>query len=120
MDTMNLLTRHYGVTFVLSTATQPALNSREGFGWTFRGLDGVHEIMTDPMRCIVTYTGEVEMPLDFHARQGWEEIAIELIPHESCLLSSIPDVTVENCTAHARRDDPFVGCHVWRAPIASY
>ena len=42
---MNLLTKYYGVTFVLSTATQPALNSREGFGWRFKGLDGVREIM---------------------------------------------------------------------------
>ena len=86
MDTMNLLARYYGVTFVLSTATQPALNSREGFGWTFRGLDGVREIMTDPdalYRDLTRVT--VEIPLDFHARRGWDEIAAELIPQESVL-----------------------------------
>jgi CRISPR-associated endonuclease/helicase Cas3 len=86
MDTMNLLTRHYGVTFVLATATQPALNSREGFGWTFRGLDGVREIMNDPdalYRDLTRVT--VEIPLDFHARRGWDEIAAELIPQESVL-----------------------------------
>ena len=86
MDTMNLLSRHYGVTFVLSTATQPALNSREGFGWTFRGLDGVREIMTDPdalYRDLTRVT--VEIPLDFQARRGWDEIAAEIIPHESVL-----------------------------------
>ena len=86
MDTINLLAQHYGVTFVLSTATQPALNSREGFGWTFRGLDGVREIMTDPdalYRDLARVT--VEMPLDFHARRGWDEIAAELITHESVL-----------------------------------
>lgn len=86
MDTMNLLARHYGVTFVLSTATQPALNSREGFGWAFRGLDGVCEIMTDPDTLYRDLTRvKVEMPLDFHARRAWEEIAAEIIHHESVL-----------------------------------
>lgn len=86
LDTINLLTQHYGVTFVLSTATQPALNSREGFGWTFRGLNGVHEIMGDPdalYRDLDRVT--VEMPPDFHARRGWEEIAAELTICDSVL-----------------------------------
>ena len=86
LDTINLLTQHYGVTFVLSTATQPALNSREGFGWTFRGLNGVHEIMADPdalYRDLERVT--VEMPADFHARRGWEEIAAELTTYDSVL-----------------------------------
>lgn len=85
MDTINLLARYYGVTVVL-TATQPALNSRDGFGWTFRGLDDVREIMTDPdtlYRDLNRVT--VEMPPDFHVRRGWEEILIELIAHESVL-----------------------------------
>lgn len=86
LDTINLLARHYGVTFVLSTATQPALNSREGFGWTFRGLNGVHEIMTNPdalYRELERVT--IEVPVDFHARRGWEEVAAELTTHESVL-----------------------------------
>ncbi len=86
LETINLLARHYKVTFVLSTATQPALNSRNGFGWTFKGLDDVREIMADPdalYRDLTRVT--VEMPLDFHARRGWEEIAAEIILHESVL-----------------------------------
>ena len=86
LDIMNLLAQHYGVTFVLSTATQPALNSREGFGWTFRGLNGVHEIMADPdalYRDLERVT--VEMPADFHARREWDEVAVELTTHESVL-----------------------------------
>ena len=86
MSTINLLAQYYGVTFVLSTATQPALNSREGFGWTFRGLDGVREIMADPdalYRDLKRVT--VEMPLDFHARRRWEDIATELKAHGSVL-----------------------------------
>lgn len=86
VDTINLLTQHYGVTFVLSTATQPALNSREGFGWTFRGLDGVREIMTDPdalYRDLNRVT--VEMPPDFHTRREWEDLVAELTAHDSVL-----------------------------------
>ena len=86
MDTINLLARHYGVTFVLSTATQPALNSRDGFGWTFRGLESVREIMADPdALCRDLNRVTVEIPPDFHARRGWEEILTELITHESVL-----------------------------------
>lgn len=86
LNTINLLTRHYGVTFVISTATQPALNSRKGFGWTFKGLDGVREIMTDPDALYQDLERvTVDMPCDLHARRGWEEIAAEIIPHESVL-----------------------------------
>ena len=48
LDVMNLLVRHYGVTFVLSTATQPALGTLQTFQRTIRGLDHVHEIIDDP------------------------------------------------------------------------
>lgn len=86
MDTINLLARHYGVTFVLSTATQPALHSRQGFGWTFKGLNDVREIINNPdalYRDLARVT--VETPSDFHARRGWEEIAGELRTYESVL-----------------------------------
>ena len=48
LDVMNLLVRHYGVTFVLSTATQPALGTLQTFQRTIRGLDHVPEIIDDP------------------------------------------------------------------------
>lgn len=87
MDTINLLVRHYGVTFVLSTATQPALNSREGFGWTFSGLDDVREIMENPDALYHDLTRvTVEIPPDLHVRRGWAEIAGELRGHQSVLV----------------------------------
>lgn len=86
LTAMNLLAQHYGVTFVLSTATQPALNSRSGFGWTFKGLDGMHEIVSDPdslYRDLERVT--VELPEDLHQTQSWDEIAERMQRHESVL-----------------------------------
>lgn len=86
LKVMNLLAQNYGVTFVLSTATQPALNSRSGFGWTFHGLNGVREIVGEPdalyrdLERVV-----VEMPQDLHQTQTWDEIAERIQQHESVL-----------------------------------
>ncbi len=86
LSVINLLARHYGVTFVLSTATQPALNSREGFGWSFKGLEGVREIISDPDA--LYHEPErvvVEIPPDLHQTESWDEIAERVQRHESVL-----------------------------------
>ena len=86
LTVMNLLAQHYGVTFVLSTATQPALNSRSGFGWAFKGLEGVREIVSDPdsfYRDLERVT--VELPEDLHQPQSWDEIAKRVQTHKSVL-----------------------------------
>jgi CRISPR-associated endonuclease/helicase Cas3 len=86
LSVVNLLARYYGVTFIFSTATQPALNSRKGFDWTFKGLEGVQEIMNDPdalyrdLERVV-----VEMPPDLHKTEPWDEIAGRIQQHESVL-----------------------------------
>ena len=94
-DVMNQLTSHYGVTFVLSTATQPALGSFQPFGGkAFRGLDKVQEIMDDPdalyqklERVTVSIPADLQKPLD------WESIATELLQHPSvlCIVSRRDD-----------------------------
>lgn len=86
LSMMKLLTKYYGVTFVLSTATQPALHSRSGFGWRFDGLDGVREIIADPdalYRSLERVT--VTMPEDYQARGNWQSVAEELQRHASVL-----------------------------------
>ncbi len=87
LDVMNLLVRHYGVTFVLSTATQPALGTLQTFQRTLRGLDNMHEIITDPdalYRDLERVT--VQMPPDFHVAEEWDDIAEQVQQHSSVLV----------------------------------
>ena len=88
LDVLNLLSRHYGVSVVLSTATQPALASRAYFDprQDIRGLDQVREIIPDPdelyrrLQRVV-----VRRPEDWHEPIGWPDLAEELSRHESVL-----------------------------------
>ena len=86
LDVMNLLVRYYGVTFVLSTATQPALGTLKSFQRTLRGLDNMREIIDDPD---ILYRDldrvAVSMPKDFHRPQDWDEIAQQICRHLSVL-----------------------------------
>ncbi len=89
LDVMNALVRNYGVTFVLSTATQPALGTLKTFQRTLRGLDNVREITNDPdtlyhnlERVTVTW------PRDFHLAQDWDDIARQIQQHP-CVLAVV-------------------------------
>jgi len=94
-DVMNQLASYYGVTFVLSTATQPALGSFQTFGNpAFRGLDNVQEIIDAPD---VLYQQlkrvEVSIPDDLQTPRDWESLAAELLQHPSvlCIVSRRDD-----------------------------
>lgn len=86
-DVINQLANHYGVTFVLSTATQPALGSFEPFGGQpFRGLDNVREIIDEPDALYQQLKRvEVSVPGDLQTPRDWPGIADELINHLSVL-----------------------------------
>lgn len=86
-DVINQLAGHYGVTFVLSTATQPALGSFRSFGGpAFHGLDEVREIMDDPEDLHQRLKRvEVNIPDDLQTPRDWQSIADELINHPSVL-----------------------------------
>ncbi len=87
LDVMNLLVSYYGVTFVLSTATQPALGTMKTFQRTIRGLQQVREIIDDPDSLCrkldrVTYS----WPKDFQQSKNWDDIAKEICQHPSVLV----------------------------------
>lgn len=87
LDVMNLLVRHYGVTFVLSTATQPALGTLQTFQRTIRGLENTREIVDAPdalYRDLERVT--VTMPQDFHQGRDWDDIAQQVQQHPSVLV----------------------------------
>jgi len=98
IDTLNLLTRHYGVTAVLCTATQPALSTREYFdsARNMRGLEGVREIVDNPDNLYRQLRRvEVRLPADWNEATPWETLAAEASQHPSVL-------AIVNTRKHAR------------------
>ena len=84
VEAMNQLVRHYGVSLVLSTATQPALP----------GLETPHEIVPAEKRLYERLRRtELAMPEDRTVRKTWEQIADELKTFDRVL-----------CIVNTRRD----------------
>jgi CRISPR-associated endonuclease/helicase Cas3 len=79
LDILNLLAKHYGVTVVLCTATQPALTEVASFGRELRGLENVREIIDRPQTLFDALKRvSVEMPADLHTRGDWDAIAAKV------------------------------------------
>jgi len=77
---------NYGVTFVLSTATQPALGPHKSMDFDFPGLPGLREIIPASLnlherlqRTSVELVGKLDRPL------GWDELAGRLAGHDSVI-----------------------------------
>ncbi len=94
LDVLNLLTRHYGVTGVLCTATQPALSTRQYFDpqRNIRGLENVRELMRDGPEIDTPdelYRDlervRVRLPTDWQKPVPWSELAEELSARPSAL-----------------------------------
>lgn len=89
LHVLNLLSTHYGVTVVISTATQPVLSSRQYFDpkQNIKGLDRVQPIISDPDALHQQLTRvEVRLPTDLNVPITWPALADELIQHDSVLV----------------------------------
>ncbi len=81
LDVLNLLVKHYGVTVVLCTATQPALASTTYFDASkrLRGLENVREIMDKPDALFdALQRVKVELPPDWTTPTPWADVAAQL------------------------------------------
>jgi CRISPR-associated endonuclease/helicase Cas3 len=91
LDALNLLVKHYGVTVVLCTATQPAFNSTDYFDKSkdLRGLEDVREIIDHPDALFTALERvKVELPPDLNATSTWTDIAAQ-IEQEDCVLAIV-------------------------------
>jgi CRISPR-associated endonuclease/helicase Cas3 len=91
LDVLNLLVKHYGVTVVLCTATQPALNSTSYFdpGKGLRGLENVREIIDEPNKLFdALQRVKVELPPDWTTPTQWAATATQL-SQEDCVLAIV-------------------------------
>ena len=91
LDVLNLLVAHYGVTVLLCTATQPALNSTAYFDArkNLRGLHNVREIIDDPDALYQALKRvQVELPPDWTTPTPWADVAAQL-GAEDCVLAIV-------------------------------
>jgi CRISPR-associated endonuclease/helicase Cas3 len=93
LDTINLLAIHYGVTFVLSTATQPVLTGSKA-AKQGTALCSVREIISKPGELFAELERVAyELPQDTEITNAWQTIAEELVNHPRVL-----------CIVNSRRD----------------
>lgn len=91
LDVLNLLVKHYGVTVVLCTATQPALSSTRYFDASrnLRGLENVREIIDNPDALYAQLKRvKVELPTDWNTPVSWESVA-QSLKQEDCVLAIV-------------------------------
>ena len=86
LHTMKELHQNYNVTFVLSTATQPAFGMHKSFDFQFEGLGDTVEIMENPLSLHKLFKRvELHVPSDLLTPCTWEDLASELSQHPSVL-----------------------------------
>jgi CRISPR-associated endonuclease/helicase Cas3 len=94
LKVLDELRKHYAVTILLCTATQPALGPHKSSGFTFEGLEGIREIMEDPANLYNSLKRvEVKLPEQIHEPITWEELAEELVqlPSVLCIVNRRDD-----------------------------
>jgi CRISPR-associated endonuclease/helicase Cas3 len=88
LDVIRFLIEDYGVTFVLCTATQPALGTQQdGHGRTWLdGLDHATEIVSGTQELYAQLQRvTVALPEDLNLDGNWDDIAARIVKHPSVL-----------------------------------
>jgi len=86
LHTMKELHQNYNVTFVLSTATQPAFTPHKSVDYRFEGLSETVELVDNPMQLHKAFKRvHVHVPDDLVTPRTWEDLASELTKHASVL-----------------------------------
>ncbi|NJA88087.1 CRISPR-associated endonuclease Cas3'' [Rhodocyclus tenuis] len=90
VDVLRLLVKDYGVTLVLCTATQPTLESRNGFDQArqLRGFAAgeIREIVDDVAGLYGALERvKVHLPADLNTRTSWEQLAPQIASHDAVL-----------------------------------
>lgn len=87
LKAIDLLVKHYRVTFVLSTATQPAFMEHNLAGRKFPGFQKITEIMGNKVPEIFAKLDRVSIhfPEDPHLAKTWDKLAEELVNYRQVL-----------------------------------
>ena len=86
LHTLKELQKNYGVTFVLSTATQPAFGEHKSVDFHFEGLGDTVEIMENPVALHKAFKRvEIHVPDNLMTSRTWEDLAKELAQYPSVL-----------------------------------
>nr|BEL01492.1 CRISPR-associated helicase Cas3' [Dehalococcoides mccartyi] len=86
LHVLSELQKNYGVTLLLSTATQPALGEHKSFDFHFEGLPEMKEIIPNPsdLHNKLKRT-EIHIPNDLNTPIRWDTLAAALKNHETVL-----------------------------------
>ena len=86
LNMMKELNQHYNVTFILSTATQPAFGEHKSVDFNFEGLDNTIEIIENPVVLHKVFKRvEIQVPDNLLNPVLWEDLAKELVQYPSVL-----------------------------------
>jgi len=86
LEAIKELQLNYGVTFVFSTATQPALGPRKSMDFNFPGLPAQREIISDPSKLHKQLRRtKIETIENLEAPLPWDDLADRLAKHKSAL-----------------------------------
>ncbi|GKT08811.1 CRISPR-associated helicase Cas3' [Desulforhabdus sp. TSK] len=94
LKALDELRKHYGVTVLICTATQPALGPHKSSSFTFEGLENIREIMEDPTALYDHLRRvEVQLPENIYEAGTWEGLAEELakLPSVLCIVNRRDD-----------------------------